>query len=544
MKKFLFLMLSAAVAVSASAGIGTKISKKAVKHEVKSKTEQVARVAKSGVVATPAPKFRAPAKVEIPAGMVAVTLTAGDVWQDGSGYQMLLDADATAYGTIIPETGGLTTGGDATAETYAEFEYKIPENADGAMASENIVINNSVTIVIPAGTYDWCITNPTPGDRIWIASDNGIGGRYDDFEFLEGYSYEFSMTLNDEGNDVTTLTLIDPNGNEVLAPATPELTVNPAANSATVTWAADENATGWNLIWRPFVDTSGNPIDCDLNGTEEEIDADMAGWQILDNDGDGYTWGVITTESGSTDYFFYSQSYKSGAALTPDNYLISPVCKLQGVLEFDVFDYGYAETMRPYVMTSDMTSIEEAIPLGDEDIVTPGAQMEKVHYSFDLSEYEGQMGSILFRHYNCTDGLYLFLDNIFIGDHNAEIVEPYEWTLVQGLTTPEYTIEGLTPETTYEVAVQGYNQFYTSDEIGYTTFVTLAEQAGKLGDVNKDGFVRIDDVTALIDALLSGTTMDETDNYSPDNANVNEDDTVNISDVTALIDMLLSGTAD
>ena len=534
-------MLSAAVAVSASAGInGAKISKKVAKIEGKSKTEQVARVAKSGVVATPAPKFRAPAKVEIPAGMVAVTLTAGDVWQDGSGYQMLLDADATAYGTIIPETGGLTTGGDATAETYAEFEYKIPENADGAMTTQNIVLNNSITIVIPAGTYDWCITNPTPGDRIWIASSNGIGGRYDDFEFLEGYSYEFTMTLDDEGHDVTTLTLIDPNGNEVLAPATPELTVNPAANSATVTWAADENATGWNLIWRPFVDTSGNPIDCDLNGTEEEIDADMAGWQILDNDGDGNTWGIITTESGSTDYFFYSQSYKSGAALTPDNYLISPVCKLQGVLEFDVFDYGYAETMRPYVMTSDMTSIEEAIPLGDEDIVTPGAQMEKVHYSFDLSEYEGQMGSILFRHYNCTDGFYLFLDNIFIGDHNATIVEPYEWTLVQGLTTPEYTIEGLTPETTYEVAVQGYNQFYTSDEIGYTTFVTLAEQAGILGDVNKDGNVLIDDLTALIDALLGGVELEETDTYSPDNANVNGDETVSIADVTALIDMLLS----
>jgi len=541
MKKFLFLMLSAAVAVSASAGInGAKISKKVAKIEGKSKTEQVARVAKSGVVATPAPKFRAPAKVDIPAGMVAVTLTAGDVWGDGSGYQMLLDADTTAFGTIIPETGPLTSEGDASAETYAEFEYKIPENADGAMATQNIVMNNSITIVIPAGIYDWCITNPTPESKIWIASSNGIGGRADNFEFLEGYTYEFTLALDSASqNDITTLRILDPNGNEVVAPATPELTVNPAATSATVTWAADENATGWNLIWRPFVDTSGNPIDCDLNGTEEEIDADMAGWQILDNDGDGNTWGVITTESGSTDYFFYSQSYKSGAALTPDNYLISPVLKLQGVLEFDVFDYGYAETMRPYVMTSDMTSIEEAIPLGDEDIVTPGAQMEKVHYSFDLSEYEGQMGSILFRHYNCTDGFYLFLDNIFIGDHNATIVEPYEWTLVQGLTTPEYTIEGLTPETTYEVAVQGYNQFFAS-EVGYTTFVTLAEQAGILGDVNKDGFVKIDDVTALLDALLSGNVMDETANYSPDNADVNQDGEVKIDDVTALIDMLLA----
>ena len=83
---------------------------------------------------------------------------------------MLLDEDAIAYGTIIPEQGGLTTSGDASAETYAEFEYKIPENADGALTTTNMVMNSSVTILIPAGVYDWCITNPTPGDRMWIAS--------------------------------------------------------------------------------------------------------------------------------------------------------------------------------------------------------------------------------------------------------------------------------------------------------------------------------------------------------------------------------------
>ena len=42
-------------------------------------------------------------------GNATVILTAGDVWGDGSGYQMLLDANATAYGTVIPETGALST---------------------------------------------------------------------------------------------------------------------------------------------------------------------------------------------------------------------------------------------------------------------------------------------------------------------------------------------------------------------------------------------------------------------------------------------------
>ena len=84
---------------------------------------------------------------EVPAGYASVTLNAADVWQDGTGYQMLLDADATAYGTIIPETGGLTTSGDAPAGVYDEFEYKIPENADGALATANILIDEAVTIL-------------------------------------------------------------------------------------------------------------------------------------------------------------------------------------------------------------------------------------------------------------------------------------------------------------------------------------------------------------------------------------------------------------
>jgi hypothetical protein len=135
-----------------------------------------------------------------------VTLTAGDIWQDGSGYQMLLDADATAFGTIIPETGALTSSGDVPASTYAEFEYKIPENADGSLTTSNIVINNSVTVTVPGGTYDWCITNPTPGDRMWIAAANGnVGGRQDDYVFENGMNYEFTISMygSNDGVDVT-----------------------------------------------------------------------------------------------------------------------------------------------------------------------------------------------------------------------------------------------------------------------------------------------------------------------------------------------------
>ena len=64
---------------------------------------------------------------------------------------------------------------------------------------------------------------------------------------------------------------------------------------------------------------------------------------------------------------------------------------------------------------------------------------------------------------------------------------------------------------------------------GYFT----AKNAGLRGDVNGDGQVKIDDVTALINLLLSGNT-------SAPAADCNQDGKVAISDVTALINYLLS----
>ena len=146
-------------------------------------------------------------------GGAKVTLSVpSDIWQDGSGYQMLLDADHNTYGSVIPESGGLTSSGDASPETYDNFEYKIPENADGDLDTEIKVDGKTVTevtITIPAGTYDWCITNPSPNDRVWIASENGnVGGRKNDFVFEAGKHYTFTVTF-DEGssNDCVNMTV-------------------------------------------------------------------------------------------------------------------------------------------------------------------------------------------------------------------------------------------------------------------------------------------------------------------------------------------------
>lgn len=66
-----------------------------------------------------------------------------------------------------------------------------------------------------------------------------------------------------------------------------------------------------------------------------------------------------------------------------------------------------------------------------------------------------------------------------------------------------------------------------------TCLVTVYTEAG---DLNCDGFTNINDVTQIIDYLLSG----DASNIKLGNADVNADSNINISDVTTLIDKLLS----
>ncbi len=448
--------------------------------------KQVNKVAKNFVKkdATPTSFLKTSLKAvrpmaDVPEGYAQVTLTAGDVWQDGTGYQMLLDADATAYGTIIPETGGLNTSGDVPAETYAEFEYKIPENADGALATANIVINSSVTITIPAGTYDWCITNPTPGARMWIASENGtIGGRYNDFEFVSGVAYEFIVSLGGQNDQVD---LIDSN-----TPSVPtDVFVTPTATTGDVAWTPGDNNNTWNLRWRPWTD----PALMNRDWSDMNVDnyLDIAGeFMIYDADGDGKNWGLAYADDTNYNVCFYSASYENYASLTPDNWLITPEVPLGGTLKFKTWNSSssFLDKIMVYVCTNpDFESLDEFVAISD--FIQPGTTAEE--FELDLSDYEG-MGLIAFRHYDSDDMFAIYVDDIAVEVPGG--VEPAEWTLVENVTNP-YTIEGLTPETKYEVQVQAVSEDNrVTDWTETVEFTTLADGMNEfylLGDFNNWG---------------------------------------------------------
>ena len=549
MKKFLFLLLSAAVAVSASAGIEkNQLQGKITGGKLpKAKTEYVNAFKTRAVEKNQ--MFKAPVTTE-PAGEVRTYVRSGEclavegeyvehLTQDGlitlifaednvvwfKNIFYLVDenfGNSYVYGNLSADGTKITVPMGQSIYYSSYYDADVVLSYGTSSVGSNIVWtpDASVTEVVYAIegnkiTLQGCGGAAPSGSEYPEYEYNGLGSVWTDDGTFGGYL---------EWETVFTLAAV---------PEVPVVTVEPGSTTADVNWAADENADAWDLRYRPYVEgsDSGFSITLPLEGYEEEI-ADVS---ILDYDGDGYNWGINYSGTGTDDLAFISESYTNGSGLTPDNWLIMPLLELDGVIEFSMWHYSsYPEKMQV------MIGLEDAI---DGNTVNTGMfttiasytteSNTPVDYSIDISSYAGQKGYVVFRHTGTTDQWRLYLDNIFIGKHGPE---PAPWTYVYGLEDPNYTIEGLTPETTYEVQVQGYNEDFDSDWSEIVQFTTLAEPQGLRGDVNNDGDVNIADVTALIDYLLS----QDASSINLDNADCNLDTEVNIADVTALIDFLLS----
>ncbi len=143
-------------------------------------------------------------------------LEAHNVWNDGTGYVMLLDADHNLNCNTIAGTGSVSGYGNVPASVFANFEYTIPTNAEGNLSSSHIVLDGSESITIPAGTYDFCICNPIPGDAMWIIG--GDWGVKNDYLFEDGKTYHFLIT-HDATQDYAIVTISNTSGGTLTASA-------------------------------------------------------------------------------------------------------------------------------------------------------------------------------------------------------------------------------------------------------------------------------------------------------------------------------------
>ena len=298
-----------------------------------------------------------------------VTLDVQMDWGDGTGYQLMLDADHNSYGVDFDD---MYIG--VTEESYDVFEYKIP--ADAAFASDMttggcIFFGEQESLEIPAGTYDYVVTNPSPMDGgVYIAS--GESSIADDFVFEAGVEYIFTIVQSGiyDNCELTIPRPVDVAVNEIVAPITStdlsasetvtvkvenkgteeissfslKLTVDGAdvateqfngslASGAeteyTFTAKADLSVAGAHTVKVEAVaegdgDASNNavekiiykvsavdpPFACDFSTAD-----DMALWNVVDANNDGETW--VYEETMQSAVLDYSAMYDS------DDYLIT-----------------------------------------------------------------------------------------------------------------------------------------------------------------------------------------------------------------------------
>lgn len=291
-------------------------------------------------------------------------------------------------------------------------------NGDGTYTAtlNNIPANSHILFGRASGlTYYW----ENDGNRLffgastdggdWGYGDNTSGyldtDPYDDspvkyhpIYFPEGGTYTVTIDANDYTFTITKL--VYPAPENVVA------TPNSENKTATVTWDVPSNL--------PTVPGTVN------QSVTEGFENGTTGWTFIDADGDGYNWTWHDNSSATSNMItnngscvVYSESYINDiGALTPDNWLISPEVVLDGTLSLyacgqDANGY-HKEVFGVYVCVGSYNGTSSFVQVG-ADVTTTH---EMTEYTYDLSQYQGQLGHIAIVHHNVYDQFILNIDDI------------------------------------------------------------------------------------------------------------------------------------
>ncbi|MDR3046624.1 MAG: DUF2436 domain-containing protein [Bacteroidales bacterium] len=447
MKKLLSIALALTLTIgSISAQDAKTLStpRHAVRTEVAPKTHQIL-----------------PSQVSNTRGNATIVVTVGDVWGDGTGYQLLLDADHTAYGTTIPASGNLSTNCTVASTLYDVFEYKMPTNANPSCTSTNILFNSTTELSIPAGTYDFCFANPTPGDKIYIANTSATSwGRANDYVFEENKTYTFTIAL--VGNNDNVAVVVTNAGcstpTNLAATATGNITwtghsetawnvvvstfplSNPSTGTIIPVTSTTYQATGLQAASTYYVYVQANCGGSALSTwtdavsfttpcegavtvfpfTESFEDAfPPACWTMIDADGDGHNWGIGTApgyvaHTGVNTAI--SASWLAGnIVLHPDNYLITPQLSFPiGTASLKYWvkgqDPDYVDEHYEIKVSTTTNSASAFTSVFQETIQSA----EWVERTVDLSNYAGQNIYVAFVHNNSSDVFVMCIDDVTI----------------------------------------------------------------------------------------------------------------------------------
>ena len=256
---------------------------------------------------------------------------------------------------------------------------------------------------------------------------------------------------------------LNPNEIYIPDPTLPtNITVTPAATTATVTWDGADGDS-WNIRYKEY---NPNEFLCDL--TNDNFVSQLEGWEEEDRDVDGKNWELTDATgydptgqtAGDNNVCFYSYSYNNGEAFDPDNWLYTPELTLGGTFKFYAMNEmaDYPDVLGVYVVTED-----GEYQIGED--FAPSAE-DWTEYTFDTRAYNGKVGKIAIVHHNCHDQYWVYVDYISYEPAGYVQIE------IDALTEPSFTIPGLKPGTEYVVEVQAYNEMGETKWIPITHFTT------------------------------------------------------------------------
>ena len=400
-------------------------------------------------------------------------------WPDKLGVYVLPTGDDSYYklGDIVP---------DAVFPSFGEYEFDLSEfEGMGQIAFRHYESDGNVAILLD--DIEVITAGASGGEWIYVYSEESP---YTIEGLTPETTYEVQVQgVNDDGVSDWTASTIFTTLAGIGVPTI--VSAEPTATTSEITWTSGENNVDWNLRYREYVESTTQTKLWDFpypDGYEAQLDE---GWGIY-NAGEGEGWGLYYANSAHTNLCFSSASYDSNGSYTPDAWLFTPEITLGGTLRFKAWnlDPNYLDNLGVFICTNpDFTSLNEFVQLGSdfEPAISSTEDMDGAQtYEFDLSGYEGT-GVIAFRHYNCTDMNCLFVGNVEVTYGGGE-VQP-EWIYVYSEESP-YTITGLTPETTYEVQVQGLGDGgATSAWTPSTLFTTLGDEAKTLAWICQNGVI-------------------------------------------------------
>lgn len=293
---------------------------------------------------------------------------------------------------------------------------------NGEATAWEICLNGDEKNLIAADSNPFTVTGLTP-ETNYTAKVRAVSG-----DLKSNWSNEVAFTT------------------DVEFPAPKDLAVVPASKGATVSWAGA--ADSYNLRYRSSPEAEVLFSD--------DFESGLDKWTIYTEGAapNNVGWTAYqTTPSVGLEFAAHSGEYVASAwswasnAYNANNWLVTPQVALGGQLKFWVrTNAGYPDKYEVLLSTTgnavaDFTETLQAMAPAP----AVSAWNEVV---IDLGAYAGQEGYIAIHHQD-MDANYLLIDDFSV----TSPPETSEWTTVENVTSP-YKIEGLTPETNYNVQVQ------------------------------------------------------------------------------------------